>query len=261
MIRMLVEVHKRPDLADAAFYDRWKIEHGDLVRDNAAAMGFLRYIQSHRIASPEIEAFAAGRGWAAPADGQAELWWPSVPAMEEALGSPAGEAASALLEVDERAFTDTSALSAFLTSEETIFDFTENLPPHWQSSSVKMVVKVWKKAGLSTEQFSERWRVAHGDLVRSLAGPMGFIRYVQNHRAEGGFDFAAMRGWQPAPDGVTEVWWESAAAMTAALSSAEGQEASAILAADEAEFIDGARITAFLAKEVCIFDHTGFTSF
>lgn len=261
MIRMLVEVHKRPDFDDVAFYDRWRIEHGDLVRENARAMGFLRYIQSHRIASPEIEAFAAGRGWAAPADGQAELWWPSVEAMEEALGSSAGEAASALLEVDERAFTDTCALSAFLTTEETLFDFTADLPQHWQSSSVKMVVKVWKKAGLSAEQFSERWRVAHGDLVRRLAEPMGFIRYVQNHRSDDGFDFAAMRGWRPAPDGVTEIWWQSAAAMTAALSSPEGLEASAILAADEIQFVDGTRITAFLAKEVCIFDHTGRTAF
>lgn len=261
MIRMLVEAHKRPDLEDDVFYDRWRVEHGDLVRDSAQAMGFLRYIQSHRVASPEIDAFAAGRGWAAPADGQAELWWASVSAMEKALGSPAGEAANALLEIDERAFTDPSALSAFLTSEETIFDFTAELPPHWRSSSVKMVVKVWKKAGLSSEQFSQRWRVDHGDLVRSLAGPMGFVRYVQNHRQDDGFDFAAMRGWQPAPDGVSEIWWESAAAMTAALSSPEGQKASAILASDEAEFVDGSRITAFLAKEVCIFDHTGLTAF
>ncbi len=124
MIKMVVEVWKKPDMSDDAFARRWLVEHGALVKAHASAMGFLRYIQSHKLPSPAIEAFAEGRGWKKAPDGLTEVWWESEEAMNSSLGSPEGQAASAILAEDEMKFTDTRRLSAFLASEEVIFDFT-----------------------------------------------------------------------------------------------------------------------------------------
>jgi hypothetical protein len=94
------------------------------VKKHARAMGFVRYIQSHKQPSAAIDAFAEGRGWKQAPDGLTEVWWESVEAMNAALGSPAGQAASAELEIDENKFCETKKLSAFLAVEEVIFDFT-----------------------------------------------------------------------------------------------------------------------------------------
>lgn len=255
MIKMLCQVPRKPGMSEAEFYPRYLNGHGDLVRGLAQPMGFLRYVQAHRLASPEIDAFAAGRGWRAPNDGQSELWWESWDSMEAALGSPEGADASAILEVDEQAFTDTTNVSGFIAKEEAIFDFSDGSPPG-VGDAVKMVVDVWRRPGLSPEEFSDRWRTQHGDLVRKHAKAMGFSKYVQNHRdPESKFNFAELRGWQPAPDGVTEVWWPSIEAMKQALASPAAMEAGAALRADEEVFIDPANVRAFLGKEHSIFDY------
>ncbi|MFA7595116.1 MAG: EthD domain-containing protein [Novosphingobium sp.] len=123
MIKMVVEVWKKPGMTDEQFRERWLVEHGNLVKKHAKAMGFLRYIQSHKIPSPDIEEFARGRGWKPAPDGITEVWWESKEAMEAALSSPEGQAASKLFQEDEEQFCDSPKLSAFLATEETIFDF------------------------------------------------------------------------------------------------------------------------------------------
>jgi uncharacterized protein (TIGR02118 family) len=124
MIKMVVEVWKKPDMTDEAFSRRWLVEHGALVKKHAKVMGFVRYVQSHKQQAPAIVAFAEARGWTSPPDGLTEVWWDSAEAMNAALGSDAGKAASAELEADERQFCDTRRLSAFLAVEETIFDYS-----------------------------------------------------------------------------------------------------------------------------------------
>jgi EthD domain len=124
MIKMIVEVWKNPDMTDAQFAHRWLVVHGALVQKNARAMGFIRYIQSHKLPSTAIEAFAQGRGWKSAPDGLTEVWWESEDSMNTALESAAGQAASKELQADEIQFCDNRKLSAFLAVEEVIFDFT-----------------------------------------------------------------------------------------------------------------------------------------
>ena len=125
MIKMVVEVWRRPDMSFEDFTQRWLGAHGALVKQHARAMGFVRYVQSHKQASTAIEAFADGRGWKAPPDGLTEVWWERVEAMNAALSTPEGQRASAALEADEIQFCDGRRMSAFLAVEETIFDFTD----------------------------------------------------------------------------------------------------------------------------------------
>lgn len=124
MIKMVVEVWKKPDMTDEAFAQRWLVDHGNLVKKHAKSMGFLRYIQSHKIPSKAIEDFAEGRGWKKAPDGLTEVWWESMDSMNAAMASPEGIAASAELAEDEVKFCDSSKLSAFLAEEQVIFDFT-----------------------------------------------------------------------------------------------------------------------------------------
>lgn len=124
MIKMVVEVWKKDGMSDEAFTHRWLVEHGALVKQHARAMGFVRYVQSHKQPSPAIEAFAEGRGWKSPPDGLTEVWWESVESMNAALGSLQGQAASAALAEDEVQFIEGPRISAFLAREEVIFDFT-----------------------------------------------------------------------------------------------------------------------------------------
>lgn len=129
MIKMIVEVWRKDGMSFEAFTERWLGAHGALVKQHARAMGFVRYIQSHKQPSPAIDAFARGRGWKQPPDGLTEVWWESVESMDASLGSPEGQAASAALAADEVQFIEMSKISAFLAVEEVIFDFTRQAEP------------------------------------------------------------------------------------------------------------------------------------
>lgn len=124
MIKLVVEVWKKPEMSFHEFTRRWRDRHGALVKHHASAMGFVRYVQSHKQLSEAIETFTKERGFQSPPDGLSELWWESIDEMQRALASHKGQVASAELEADERQFCDTRKLSAFLAVEETIFDHT-----------------------------------------------------------------------------------------------------------------------------------------
>lgn len=125
MIKMIVAAWRRSDFTQAQFEARWLGAHAKLVGECAKAMGFVRYIQSHKVPSADLEEFARSRGWVQPPDGLTEVWWESMASMEAAMGSAEGQAASLLLQADEEKFCDSKKLSAFLSVEHVIFDHTK----------------------------------------------------------------------------------------------------------------------------------------
>lgn len=260
LIKMLCQVPRKPGMSEAEFFPRYLNGHGDLVRTHARPMGFLRYVQAHRDAAPEISSFAAGRPWRNALDGQSELWWDSWASMEAALGSPEGSIASELLENDEKMFTDSANVSGFVAQEEVILDISDGVPPGL-GSAVKLVMDIWKRPGLSTTEFGKHWRTTHADLVRQHAPALGITKYVQNHRdPETKFDFAELRGWRPAPDGVDEMWWPSIEALRQALASPKAIAVAAVLRLDEDAFTEPSLTRAFVANEHSIFDYIRPTS-
>ena len=122
MIKMVATVWRKPGLSLEEFTARWSGEHAMLVRRHKAAMGFVRYVQSHFVESPEIRAFTESRGWASPPDGIAELWWESLDTLQHAFSSPEAAAASAILAEDEAVFVDTTRNAAFLSREFEVFN-------------------------------------------------------------------------------------------------------------------------------------------
>jgi hypothetical protein len=90
------------------------------VRERAAAIGALRYVQVHTGHDDFNELLRAGRGGPEPFDGVAELWFADRAALEAALGTDAGRRAGAELLDDERAFVDLANSPLWIGEEHEI---------------------------------------------------------------------------------------------------------------------------------------------
>jgi hypothetical protein len=119
---------------------------------------------------------------------------------------------------------------------------------------LKLVYVIRRRADLSPEAFRKRW-LEHAPLVARFADAMRARRYVQSHTVDLPVNaaLAASRGALPAYDGITEVWWDGAEDLAAALATPEGQEAGRALLEDERAFIDLAASSLFLTEEHPIF--------
>lgn len=121
---------------------------------------------------------------------------------------------------------------------------------------IKLVYCLRRRADISLDEFYRYWLNTHGAKVKSMAEALGARRYVQSHTCAPELNeiFAASRGLAPAYDGITEVWWDSAEEVKAAMASAVGAEAMATLMEDESNFIDFSQSRIFLTTEHPIFD-------
>jgi len=122
---------------------------------------------------------------------------------------------------------------------------------------VKLVYVVRARPDISSEEFHRYWREEHGPKVASVAEALRARRYVQSHTLASPINEALIEGrgpMVPAFEGITEVWWDSVEELMAALGTPEGQAAGAMLAEDEARFIDFARSSVFLTEEHEVFN-------
>ena len=116
---------------------------------------------------------------------------------------------------------------------------------------IKLIFCLHRLPHLSAEEFRQYWFERHAPLVRSYAATLGIRRYVQTHALEGPLN-AALRESRGGPepfDGAAELWWDSAEALAAVLSTDAGRAASLALLEDERKFIDLARSPLFVAEE------------
>lgn len=105
-------------MSSADFSSHWLHVHGSLVKAHGAAMGYRMYVQSHRLESPELRAITRRNRWHdGPLGGMTEVWWDSADSMAAAMGSEAGQRASAALALDEQNFVHAPGLTAFLAQE------------------------------------------------------------------------------------------------------------------------------------------------
>ncbi len=81
MVKLVLFLHKHPDLCEEAFRHYWRNTHGPLA---AKVPGLRKYVQGHRV--PAMLPFPPS------CDGMAELWFDSVESMQHAMASPEGQA-------------------------------------------------------------------------------------------------------------------------------------------------------------------------
>jgi hypothetical protein len=123
---------------------------------------------------------------------------------------------------------------------------------------LRLLVQIRRRGGLSDEQFYGHWETQHADLVRRIAPATGCVRYVQARRIPSPEidGFARSRNWQPAPDGMAELWWLDQGAMLQAWASEAAKEAGSALRADEREFADIGGLRGIVAREETVFDYS-----
>jgi uncharacterized protein (TIGR02118 family) len=110
---------------------------------------------------------------------------------------------------------------------------------------VKALTFIKRRAGMSVEEFQTYWRTHHPGAVTKLPG---IRRYVQSHVLP-----TAYGKGEPVHDGIAEVWADDTNALRAMTQS----PAYAAVVADEAKFIDRARMGVLVTEEHVVKDGTG----
>lgn len=124
MLKCIYCVRKLPSLSSEEFNDYWLNKHGPLVRSHAKTLGMKRYVQSHTLNEPMLNAAAQQpRGITDMYDGVTEVWWDSVEALAAPLQTAEGQEANRILSEDEARFVDCANSAIFFTHEHTIFEF------------------------------------------------------------------------------------------------------------------------------------------
>ena len=104
---------------------------------------------------------------------------------------------------------------------------------------IKLIATIYKKPGLSDEEFYEYWKEKHGPLVRKIVP--GLRRYVQNHPIK-------IPGYKYEADGFVESWWDDIDAYKSWLAWRESDEGKKLVD-DEEKFIDRKKVSRYIVEE------------
>jgi uncharacterized protein (TIGR02118 family) len=120
MVKLVFCLRRKDGMELGEFQRYWREEHAPLVQQHAAALGIVRYVQTHTRPSPEADLLRASRGGPEAYDGVAELWFGDTAALIEAASTPEGQAAGAALLEDEKRFIDLARSPLFLADEHEV---------------------------------------------------------------------------------------------------------------------------------------------
>ena len=117
---------------------------------------------------------------------------------------------------------------------------------------IKLSFPLHRRPELTREEFQTYWRGTHADLVAKHAPVLGIKRYVQLHTRTTAVDegLRASRGSPEPFDGIAELWFESEAAIAAALQNPDAAAAGQALIEDERRFVDLERSPIWLGEEI-----------
>ena len=117
---------------------------------------------------------------------------------------------------------------------------------------IKLIMCLTRRSDLSRDQFQDYWKNSHGPFFMKNSNVMRAKKYVQLHTITSPLNdgMKASRGMQDEYDGIAEVWFDSEEDLIEAMGSAEMQSLSEALMADEKNFIDHSKSSAFIVSEV-----------
>lgn len=128
MIKLVFCLRRRATLSRDEFQDYWRNVHGPLVRERAAALGALRYVQVHTGHDELNAGLQASRGGPEPFDGVAELWFESAEALAAGLADEDARRAATELLDDERNFIDLENSPLWIADEHEIVPLRDRPP-------------------------------------------------------------------------------------------------------------------------------------
>jgi uncharacterized protein (TIGR02118 family) len=121
ILKLFYVFHRLPDLSREEAHIYWRMNHGPLIRMNAAATAILRYIQVHTLDDPLVEQMRVTRGPMADIyDGHAELWFDRARLVSEA---PERQRANEDALEDERNFIDFTRSAMWFGKEHVFVDY------------------------------------------------------------------------------------------------------------------------------------------
>jgi uncharacterized protein (TIGR02118 family) len=120
MVKLTFCLRRLPHLSREQFQKYWLETHAPLVRERAAAIGAVRYVQLHTGYDDMNRGLQESRGGPNPYDGVAELWFESVESIGSSLSADAGRRAAAELLEDERRFIDLENSPLWIADEHQI---------------------------------------------------------------------------------------------------------------------------------------------
>jgi len=257
VIRLVHLLKRKPGLSQAAFTSYWRDVHGPHVAACQTRLDIVRYVQTHRDPAGQDLDLAAGQargGTQPPYDGLAEFWWKSEAALAVALTSEAGRIAQAALIDDEKEFIDLPASPLWLAHEYPQVNTTvQRIVARPKTGVMKLNFAFHQVPKLSAAEAQSYWLTTHGPLIRSHSAARGLLAYNQVHR----YDSARAdllrnaRGTAVAPYlGHAEAWFDRLAPRTGP----ETDDAKTAALADEQNFIDWARSTIIVGKELVFVD-------
>lgn len=217
MIHIHNFVTRKPGLSEEQFSRYWKETHAPLVQRIPQVR---RYLQSHRIAFPTSNSTY---------DGDSEVWLDDLAALASLRKSP--EYLNGALK-DDANFMDLTRSELLTTEDHVIVE-----GPH-KTGMVKGIWRFRRKPAMPLADFRRYWLEIHGSLGSKIPG---LRRYVQSHTVDAAYQYA-----QPRWDGVAQLWFDDAAAFTAALETPQWRDG---LAPDGPKFIEMESMVHFIAEE------------
>ncbi|MEO1656699.1 MAG: EthD domain-containing protein [Pseudomonadota bacterium] len=123
MVKLTYLVHRRPDLTEDEFEERWSTTHGAFVAAHKDALRVTGYAMAPRTRSSHDLCLTSSRGLTPnDYDGVIEITWPSMDDYQEAMGSPEGLKLLDDMIGAERGFIDLNRSTAFFTAPVTLVD-------------------------------------------------------------------------------------------------------------------------------------------
>jgi hypothetical protein len=114
---------------------------------------------------------------------------------------------------------------------------------------IKLICHFKRKAGMTLEEFRDRYENGHVPLILKLT--INQVDYRRNYRIEDAkFDpFGQGADGEPDFDCITEVWFESREALEESLASVSRPEIASVVVADEEQFMDRSATRLMLFEE------------
>jgi uncharacterized protein (TIGR02118 family) len=211
---------KRADFTQEEFSQYYRREHIKAAGDQRIP-ALVRYVQSHRVATPASEAdFSA----------VAEVWYESEAALTQFTASPH----YAKFRADELNFVDVARALNLTTVDHVILDGER------VRGMVKGMFMLKRKPGLTLADFRQHWLEVHAPIA---LGELNLRRYVQCHTIDGVYNFC-----EPQWDGIAHLWFDDAAAAERGMVAVAQSQA---LNEDGAKFI-GHSQNLFVAEHILI---------
>ncbi|WP_460073072.1 EthD domain-containing protein [Streptomyces sp. YKOK-I1] len=206
MIKLVGAIRRRPDMTHSEYSAYVRDVHGSLAVNKNSTVA--TYIQNHVFDSAYGATGDPGYQLLLPRDSVTELWFENADAMKRNLADPYSRE---VVMADGVNFNDfPSALS--LLVEQRHLD-----APDPGSDGVKVLLFLKAAEGVGPQEFQERWRQAHEEVVADASGPGRLLRGHEWNTALPTDGMGALFGdsEQPSYEAYSALWFDEADALTA----------------------------------------------